>query len=202
MSWLPAAVLFGSSVFPLGYVFSGENRDFVGKTGAVSVLIPIAGLLLGIALAVGSLDSLLSSPIRLGVTALGIVEVLVVVGFLTPRVIGRTAGEQAVDAVEKRAGSSEHSNDGPSAATPSTESPPADESGDSDIDAASDTTTEQSVASTDASGSSWRYVLLGLLFVFVLNPAAVAVLGTPIAGLVLLGVGTVVGLFGLYRVVF
>jgi len=201
MSWLPAAVFFGSTVFPLGYVFSGENRDFIGKTGAVSVLVPTAGLLLGIALAIGSLGSLLASPIRLAVTALGLVEVLVVVGFLAPRVIGRTAGEKAVDAVAERAGSSDASNDGAGTETSTSETVREDAAVDRNTGAA-DATTEPSVDSTEAAGGSWRYVLLGLVLVFVLNPAVVAVLSLPAAGVVLLGSGIVVGLFGLYRVVF
>jgi len=44
-------------------------------------------------LLLGSLGALISNPLRLGVSLLGVVEVIVVVGFLTPRVIGASIGE-------------------------------------------------------------------------------------------------------------
>jgi len=99
MSWLPALVLFGSSVFPVGYYLSSPDRDHVGRTGTISVLIPVIGLFVGIGLLVESLGSLISNPLQLGVTVLGVVEVLVVVGFLVPRVIGATIGEFIVNSL-------------------------------------------------------------------------------------------------------
>jgi hypothetical protein len=93
MTWLPAVILIGSSVFPIGYYLSSPNRTQAGRTGAISIIIPLIGLLVGVGLLLGSLGALISNPLRLGVSLLGVVEVIVVVGFLTPRVIGASIGE-------------------------------------------------------------------------------------------------------------
>ncbi|MDL0132045.1 hypothetical protein PNP59_14145 [Halobacterium salinarum] len=99
MTWVPAIILFGSTVFPIGYYLSSPDRTQTGRTGAISVLIPLIGLLLGTALLVGSLGTLTSNPLRLAVSVVGVFEVLVVVGFLTPRVIGATVGEYTANAL-------------------------------------------------------------------------------------------------------
>jgi hypothetical protein len=93
MTWLPAIVLIGSSVFPIGYYLSSPDRNHVGLTGAISVVIPVIGFILGMFLFLGSIGSLIANPLRLGVSLLGVVEVLAVLGFLLPRVIGASVVE-------------------------------------------------------------------------------------------------------------
>jgi hypothetical protein len=97
MTWLPSIVLFGSSVFPLGYYLTSSERNHVGRTGTISVIIPVIGLIFGIVLVLGSLGSLIANPVRFVVSVLGILELLVVLGFLVPRVIGATVGECIVN---------------------------------------------------------------------------------------------------------
>lgn len=65
----------------------------------MSVVIPVIGLVLGIVLLLGSLGSLIANPLRLGVSVLGVVEVLAVIGFLIPRVVGATVGEFIAESI-------------------------------------------------------------------------------------------------------
>ncbi|MCG1004720.1 MULTISPECIES: hypothetical protein [Halobacterium] len=107
MTWVPAIILFGSTIFPIGYYLSSPNRTQTGRTGAISTLIPLIpliGLLLGTALLLGSLGPLTANPLRLAVSIAGVLEVLVVVGFLTPRVIGATLGEYIANTPLNRGG--------------------------------------------------------------------------------------------------
>ncbi|CAP15414.2 glycine cleavage T C-terminal barrel domain-containing protein [Halobacterium salinarum] len=102
MTWVPAIILFGSTIFPIGYYLSSPNRTQTGRTGTISILIPLIGLLLGTALLLGSLGPLTANPLRLAVSIAGVLEVLVVVGFLTPRVIGATLGEYIANTLLNR----------------------------------------------------------------------------------------------------
>ena len=97
MTWLPTIVLFGSSVFPIGYYLSSGDRDEAGLSGAISVFVPLIGLLLGLVLIVSSLGSLIANPTQLLGAVIGIVEVFLVIGFLVPRVIGASVVEYIIN---------------------------------------------------------------------------------------------------------
>lgn len=49
------------------------------------------------------------------------------------------------------------------------------------------------------SSGGWRYLLAGPIAIFVLNPAAVLGLDSPMDGFVFIGFGARLGLLGIYR---
>lgn len=94
MSWWPAIVLFGSLLFPLGEWLHWSGRDQLGPYGPITLAIPVLGVVWVNILLLFSLRSPFAGPWQVGVTAVGLVTLLVVTGLLIPHT-GR-AGATAV----------------------------------------------------------------------------------------------------------
>lgn len=93
VSWLPALVLLGSGLFPLGYYLSSSDRNEAGRTGVISAVVPVIGLVSGVILMIANLGSLVANPVRLIVSLGAVLSVLLVIGQLIPRIIGATIVE-------------------------------------------------------------------------------------------------------------
>jgi hypothetical protein len=93
VSWLPALVLLGSGLSPVGYYLSSSDRNEAGRAGVTSAVVPVIGLVSGVILFVANLGSLVANPVRLVVSLGAVLSVLLVIGQLIPRRIGATIVE-------------------------------------------------------------------------------------------------------------
>jgi hypothetical protein len=86
MGWLLATVLFGSLAAPLGYWLNWSGQHQFGPAGAIALAIPVVGVVWFDVTMLLSVRSPFGGPLELGVTAIGLVGLVIITGLLLSRV--------------------------------------------------------------------------------------------------------------------